>query len=384
MHRPVARSARWQRPAGSADPASTRSPLRPPTRPAPGAVLPGPGRPPPPNSPARSHHVRQRPTPDTSLQGNSLDRGTAPLIVAAHHRRLARPLPTPSSTSPTGCALATTPSPRSCDEHTTLTTDQLTAVLFTNPITCRHRLQHAAPIGFVDRFIAQPARRTQPGLLGARPAVRPVHAPWPAARARPPPGRCGNGRTASTPARRWSTCSPPTSSSSRCSRTPGSIRGTGADPVVVGAHHRRGVRSAHPPRRPRRLGRRRPQRSGSSSNWTAAPNRSAGWSTSWPRTGGCAPRAGPHTRSCSSCPAGSGNRTCTAGWPTGPNRALSIATTSPESGDRPGRAGVAAGRQRPPPARPGRPAQQPRPARPAQPRAARSRSSDPLRLLHRA
>jgi hypothetical protein len=44
------------------------------------------------------------------------------------------------------------------DEHTTLTTDQLTAVLFGNPITCRHRLHLLRRLGFVDRFI-----RTRPG-----------------------------------------------------------------------------------------------------------------------------------------------------------------------------------------------------------------------------
>ncbi|GAA2349861.1 replication-relaxation family protein [Dactylosporangium salmoneum] len=44
-------------------------------------------------------------------------------------------------------------------EHTMLTTDQLTAILFTNPITCRHRLGILRSIGFVDRFI----RRNQPG-----------------------------------------------------------------------------------------------------------------------------------------------------------------------------------------------------------------------------
>jgi hypothetical protein len=45
------------------------------------------------------------------------------------------------------------------DEHTTLTTDQLTAVLFSSAITCRHRLTALRSFGFVDRFI----RRNQPG-----------------------------------------------------------------------------------------------------------------------------------------------------------------------------------------------------------------------------
>jgi len=44
-------------------------------------------------------------------------------------------------------------------QHTTLTTDQLTAILFTNPITCRHRLNTLRSFGFVDRFI----RRNHPG-----------------------------------------------------------------------------------------------------------------------------------------------------------------------------------------------------------------------------
>ena len=44
------------------------------------------------------------------------------------------------------------------DEHTTLTTEQLTAVLFTNPTTCQHRLHTLRKIGFVDRFI-----RNRPG-----------------------------------------------------------------------------------------------------------------------------------------------------------------------------------------------------------------------------
>ncbi|GIH05688.1 hypothetical protein Rhe02_37550 [Rhizocola hellebori] len=43
--------------------------------------------------------------------------------------------------------------------HTTLTTDQLTAILFRNPITCRHRLGTLRSFGFVDRFI----RRSHPG-----------------------------------------------------------------------------------------------------------------------------------------------------------------------------------------------------------------------------
>jgi hypothetical protein len=44
------------------------------------------------------------------------------------------------------------------DEHTTLTTEHLTAVLFTNPTTCRHRLHLLRQLGFIDRFI-----RNRPG-----------------------------------------------------------------------------------------------------------------------------------------------------------------------------------------------------------------------------
>lgn len=44
-------------------------------------------------------------------------------------------------------------------DHTTLTSDQLTAILFNNPITCRHRLNVLRSFGFVDRFI----RRNHPG-----------------------------------------------------------------------------------------------------------------------------------------------------------------------------------------------------------------------------
>ncbi len=43
-------------------------------------------------------------------------------------------------------------------EHTTLTTDHLAEVLFTNAVTCRHRLNTLRKIGFVDRFL-----RNRPG-----------------------------------------------------------------------------------------------------------------------------------------------------------------------------------------------------------------------------
>jgi hypothetical protein len=59
------------------------------------------------------------------------------------------------------------------DEHTTLTTDQISAVLFANPITCRHRLQTLRRIGFVDRFLRNRPGAPNPtcwvpGLLSAR------------------------------------------------------------------------------------------------------------------------------------------------------------------------------------------------------------------------
>jgi hypothetical protein len=44
------------------------------------------------------------------------------------------------------------------DEHTTLSTDQLAAVLFNNATTCRHRLQTLRSFAFVDRFL-----RNRPG-----------------------------------------------------------------------------------------------------------------------------------------------------------------------------------------------------------------------------
>ncbi|WP_221328418.1 replication-relaxation family protein [Actinoplanes sp. L3-i22] len=44
------------------------------------------------------------------------------------------------------------------DEHTTLTTDQLTALLFEHRTTCRHRLHTLRRIGFIDRFV-----RNRPG-----------------------------------------------------------------------------------------------------------------------------------------------------------------------------------------------------------------------------
>jgi hypothetical protein len=59
------------------------------------------------------------------------------------------------------------------DEHTTLTTEQLTSILFTNPTTCRHRLHALRKIAFVDRFIRNRPGAPNPicwvpGLLSAR------------------------------------------------------------------------------------------------------------------------------------------------------------------------------------------------------------------------
>ncbi|NMO57786.1 hypothetical protein HH310_42320 [Actinoplanes sp. TBRC 11911] len=62
---------------------------------------------------------------------------------------------------------------RLLDEHTTLTTPQITSILFTNPTTCRHRLHLLRRIGFIDRFIRNRPGAPDPicwvpGLLSAR------------------------------------------------------------------------------------------------------------------------------------------------------------------------------------------------------------------------
>jgi hypothetical protein len=59
------------------------------------------------------------------------------------------------------------------DDHTTLTTDQLTTILFTHSTTCRHRLHTLRRIGFVDRFLRNRPGAANPtcwvpGLLSAR------------------------------------------------------------------------------------------------------------------------------------------------------------------------------------------------------------------------
>ncbi|PWU45614.1 hypothetical protein DLJ47_34130 [Micromonospora sp. S4605] len=59
------------------------------------------------------------------------------------------------------------------DEHTTLTTEHLTSILFSNPTTCRHRLQLLRRLGFIDRFIRNRPGAPNPvcwlpGLLSSR------------------------------------------------------------------------------------------------------------------------------------------------------------------------------------------------------------------------
>lgn len=59
------------------------------------------------------------------------------------------------------------------DEHTTLTTDQICAILFHNVTTCRHRLHALRQLGFLDRFIRNRPWAPNPvcwvpGLLSAR------------------------------------------------------------------------------------------------------------------------------------------------------------------------------------------------------------------------
>ncbi|MFI5916492.1 replication-relaxation family protein [Dactylosporangium sp. NPDC051541] len=59
------------------------------------------------------------------------------------------------------------------DAHTALTTDQLTAILFTNRVTCRHRLRELHLLRFIDQFPhVRPGGVTTacwvPGVLSAR------------------------------------------------------------------------------------------------------------------------------------------------------------------------------------------------------------------------
>jgi hypothetical protein len=59
------------------------------------------------------------------------------------------------------------------DEHTTLTTEQVSAVLFDNTITCRHRLHLLRRLAFIDRFVRYRTETGTPicwvhGLLSAR------------------------------------------------------------------------------------------------------------------------------------------------------------------------------------------------------------------------
>ncbi|MEU1969678.1 replication-relaxation family protein [Micromonospora sediminicola] len=59
------------------------------------------------------------------------------------------------------------------DEHTTLTTEHLTSILFANATTCRHRLQLLRRLGFIDRFLRNRPGAPNPvcwlpGLLSSR------------------------------------------------------------------------------------------------------------------------------------------------------------------------------------------------------------------------
>jgi len=86
-------------------------------------------------------------------------------LPSASSRRSSNPTPTTSFSSSTLIDVSHRLRPRDyavaslLDKHTTLTTDQLTTVLFTSAITCRHRLTTLRSFGFVERFI----RRNEPG-----------------------------------------------------------------------------------------------------------------------------------------------------------------------------------------------------------------------------
>ncbi|MBI1758142.1 MAG: replication-relaxation family protein [Actinobacteria bacterium] len=72
-------------------------------------------------------------------------------------------------------------------EHTTLTTEQITMILFTSPTTCRHRLHALRGIGFVDRFIRRRPGAGSPvcwvsGPLAARYSALAAGEPPPTAR----------------------------------------------------------------------------------------------------------------------------------------------------------------------------------------------------------
>jgi hypothetical protein len=92
-----------------------------------------------------------------------------------------RSLPTSRSASPTPTLLdlARRLTPRDysiavlLDEHVTLTTEQLTSVLFTSPTSARHRLHQLRRLGFLDRFTRNRPGTPQPmcwlpGPLAAR------------------------------------------------------------------------------------------------------------------------------------------------------------------------------------------------------------------------
>jgi Replication-relaxation len=114
-------------------------------------------------------HARQSPDGDLSRSGN--------------HRRPAIP-DTPARTRParvptTLLEVSKRLRPRDLviadllDEHQTLTTNQISAVLFDNLTTCQHRLQDLRRLRFLDRFIRNRPRTPAPmcwvpGLLSAR------------------------------------------------------------------------------------------------------------------------------------------------------------------------------------------------------------------------
>jgi hypothetical protein len=112
-----------------------------------------------PGNPTPSAAVRRPPDPSRTSRSpySSVLSSFATLIDVAHRLR------------PRDYAIAAL-----LEEHTTLTTDQLTAALFSSVITCRHRLTALRSFGFVERFIRRSHPGTPnivcwlPGLLSAR------------------------------------------------------------------------------------------------------------------------------------------------------------------------------------------------------------------------
>jgi hypothetical protein len=101
-----------------------------------------------------------RPKTRHPSQGDTSKRGSTVAAVppAAGSTRSARPAPTTlidisHRLQPRDYTIATL-----LDEHTTLTTDQITAALFSTITTCQHRLHQLRGMRFVDRFL-----RNRPG-----------------------------------------------------------------------------------------------------------------------------------------------------------------------------------------------------------------------------